>query len=492
VVAHQGHHLSSVNREYYKTGRTQSECGCAVSSILITGGTLVTMDTRRRVITDGSVLVEDSRITRVGKSSEVRPGSSPEFEIDAKGMLILPGLVDIHVHLAQAMLRGCADDTSLIEWLQKYVWPLQGNYDAQDGKASAELCILEMLKSGTTTFLESLLHTRYGFDGIASSVEASGMRGILSKTVMGIPAYGTAGGIMHPGMVEDGETCLREVEEYFNRWNGKANGRIGVWYGARSLGGCTPDLYRQIAAGAKTLKTGVTMHLNEVRQDAEYTKREFGKLPAEFMDDVGLVSSNVVYAHGVWLTESEWSLLGRKGASVAHCPSSNMKLASGTAKIPEMIRNSVNVGLGCDGGPSNNSYDMIREMKFASLLQKARLLNPLAMDAETVLELATINGARALGLDKEIGSLEINKKADLILISFRRPHLVPAHNPVSHLVYAASGSDVDTVIIDGHVIMKNRRVLTLDEERIIQAAEQRGARLLERAGIIIKPKWGYV
>jgi len=475
-----------------KRARCSFERDCAVSSILVTGGTLVTMDARRRVITDGGILTEDSRISKVGKSSEVRRESRAEFEIDAKGMVILPGLVDIHVHLAQAMLRGCADDASLIDWLQKFVWPLQGNYDAQDGKASAELCILEMLKSGTTTFLESLLHARYGFDGIAASVEASGIRGILSKTVMGLPGYGTSGGIMYPGMVEDGETCLREVEGYFKRWNGKANGRIRVWYGARSLGGCTPDLYRRIAMGAKTLKTGVTMHLNEVREDADYTKREFGKLPAEFMDDVGLVDSNVVYAHGVWLTEPEWNLLAKKRATVAHCPSSNMKLASGIAKIPEMIRSGVNVGLGCDGGPSNNSYDMIREMKFASLLQKARLLNPLAMDAETVLELATINGARAIGLNKEIGSLEVNKRADLILISFRNPHLVPAYNPISHLVYAATGSDVDTVIIDGRVIMKNRRVLTLDEEKVIREASERGARLLERSGITIKPKWGYV
>ncbi len=463
-----------------------------MSSILVTGGTLVTMDARRRVITDGGILIEGSRISKVGKSSEMRIQSNAEFEIDAKGMVILPGLIDTHVHLAQAMLRGCADDTSLIDWLQKFVWPLQGNYDAQDGKASAELCMLEMIKSGTTTFLESLLHTRYGFDGIAASVETTGMRGILSKTVMGIPGYGAAGGIMHPGMVEDGETCLREVEGYFNRWNGKANGRIGVWYGARSLGGCTPELYRQIATGAKTLKTGVTMHLNEVREDADYTKREFGKLPAEFMDDVGLVGPNVVYAHGVWLTEPEWKILAKKGASVAHCPSSNMKLASGIAKIPEMIRSGVNVGLGCDGGPSNNSYDMIREMKFASLLQKARLLDPLVMDAETVLELVTINGARALGLDKEIGSLEVSKRADLILVSFRNPHLVPAYNPISHLVYAATGSDVDTVIIDGRIIMKNRKVLTLDEEKVIREADERGARLLKRAGITIEPKWGYV
>jgi cytosine/adenosine deaminase-related metal-dependent hydrolase len=449
------------------------------------------MDARRRVITDGGILIEGSKISKVGNSYEVRRESNAEFEIDAKGMVILPGLIDIHVHLAQAMLRGCADDTSLIDWLQKFVWPLQGNYDAQDGKASAELCMLEMIKSGTTTFLETHLHRRYGFDGIAKSVEASGMRGVLAKTVMSLPSYGNQQNIMHPGMIEDGETCLREVEEYFKRWNRKAEDRIRVWYGARSLGGCTPDLYRKIAEGAKRLGTGITMHLGEVREDAEYTRREFNRLPVEFMDDVGLVGPNVVYAHGVWLTEPEWNILAMKGATVAHCPSSNMKLASGIAKVPEMLKSGVNVGLGCDGGPSNNSYDMIREMKFASLLQKARLLDPLAMDAETVLELATIYGARALGLDKEIGSLEVNKRADLLLVSFRNPHLVPAYNPVSHLVYAAAGSDVDIVIIDGRIIMKNRRVLTLDEEKVIREAGERGARLLERAGITIKPKWGY-
>lgn len=462
-----------------------------LTSVLISGGIIVTVDDRRRVIMDGAVRIEGSRIVKVGKLRDVKNGPKAEIEIDAKEMVVLPGLIDTHVHLAQALLRGCADDTSLIDWLQKYVWPLQGNFDGQDGKASAELCMLEMIKSGTTTFLESLLHTRYGFDGIAESVETSGMRGILSKTVMGLPGYGNAGGIMHPGMVEDGATCLREVEGYFKRWNGKADDRIEVWYGARSLGGCTPDLYRQIAAGAKHLKTGVTMHLNEVREDAMYSQREFGKLPAEFMDDVGLVAPNVVYAHGVWLTEKEWKILASKGASVAHCPASNMKLASGIAKIPEMISAGVNVGLGCDGGPSNNCYDLIREMKLASLLQKARLLDPLVMDAETVLEIATIRGARALGLEKEVGSIEVGKKADLALISLHNPHLVPTFNPISHLVYAAVGSDVDTVIIDGRIVMRGRTVQTLDEERVIRNASQRGAKLLERAEIKVTSKWSY-
>jgi len=456
-----------------------------LASILVRGGTIVTMNPLSRVIEDGAVAVEGGLITGVGKADDVKPSKRAEFEIDAKGMVVVPGLVDTHVHLAQALIRGCADDTSLIDWLQKFVWPLQGNFDAQDGKASAELCILEMIKSGTTAFLESLLHTRYGLDGIAESIETSGLRGFLSKTVMSLPGYGSEQSIMHPGMVEDGETCLREVETYFRRWNGKANDRIRIWYGARSLGGCTPQLYRQIAEGAKRLGTGVTMHLNEVQEDARYAKKEFGKLPAEFMDEVGLIGPNVVFAHGVWLTEPEWAILARKHANVAHCPSSNMKLSSGIASVPEMMRAGVNVGLGCDGGPSNNCYDMIREMKTASLLHKVRTLDPLTMKAGTVLEMATIGGARALGLEQQIGSIEVGKKADLILVNLRSAHLTPTFNPVSSIVYAAEGSDVETVIIDGRIIMENKVVKTLDEERVIRVASDRASKLLNRAGVTI-------
>jgi cytosine/adenosine deaminase-related metal-dependent hydrolase len=460
-----------------------------MASILISGGTIITVDGHRRVIGDGAVLVQNDRIAQVGKADEIKAKPRAEFEIDAKGMVVLPGLIDTHVHLAQALLRGCADDTSLIDWLQKFVWPLQGNFEAEDGRASAELCIVEMIKSGTTTFLESLLHSRYGFDGIAQSLQDSGMRGILSKTVMGLPGYGTEESIMHPGMIEDAETCLREVESHFKQWNGRANGRIRVWYGARSLGGCTRRLYKRIADSAQNLGTGVTMHLSEVQEDIRYTKKEFGMMPAEFMNKVGLVGKNVVFAHGVWLTETEWQILASKGASIAHCPSSNMKLASGITRVPEILEAGVNVGLGCDGGPSNNCYDMLREMKTASLLQKARLLDPLAMKAETVLEMATINGAQALGLQKDLGSIEVGKKADLILINLKKPHLTPAFNPVSNLVYAAEGPDVETVIIDGKIAMENRVLKTLKEERILQEASLRGEKLLERAGLEVASKW---
>jgi cytosine/adenosine deaminase-related metal-dependent hydrolase len=458
-----------------------------MASILISGGTIITMDSNRRVIRNGAVRVENDRIVELGKATQVGAQSQAESELDANGMVVLPGLIDTHVHLAQALLRGCADDISLIDWLQKFVWPLQGNFEAGDGRTSAELCMLEMIKSGTTTFLESLLHSRYGFDGIAESVQKCGMRGFLSKTVMGLPGYGTEKSIMHPGMIEDAETCLHEVESHFKQWDGKANGRIRVWYGARSLGGCTKELYELIAKGAQELGTGVTMHLSEVQEDVRYAKKEFGMMPAEFMNKVGLAGRNVVFAHGVWLTESEWAILARKGAHVAHCPSSNMKLSSGIASIPEMMKAGVNVSLGCDGGPSNNCYDMMREMKAASLLQKVRTMDPLTMSAGTVLEMATIKGARAVGLERQIGSIEVGKKADLIVVDMRKPHLTPTFNPISNIVYAGEGSDVDTTIIDGKIVMENRVVKTLEEEKVLRVASERAVRLLERVGLNIVP-----
>jgi len=447
------------------------------------------MDANRRVIRDGAIRIKDDKIVQICKLEDLPRTESSEIEIDSKGMVIIPGLIDTHVHLAQALIRGCADDTELIGWLQKFVWPLQGNFNQEDGKTSAELCMLEMIKSGTTTFLESLLHSRYGFDGIAESLRKSGMRGILSKTVMGLPSYGGKESIMHPGMIEDAETTLRDVETHFKRWNGAADGRIKVWYGARSLGGCTPELFGKIAEGARRLGTGITMHLSEVKEDVKYTQENFGMMPAEFMNKTGFVGPNVVFVHGVWLTEKEWKILAEKGASLAHCPSSNMKIASGIAPVPEMMRAGMNVSLGCDGGPSNNCYDMIREMKTASLLQKARLLDPLVLNSETVLEMATLNGAKALGLQDQIGSIEAGKKADLILLNIKKPHLTPAYNIVSNLVYSAAGSDVDTVIIDGKVVMQNRIVKTLDEEQILDEAAVRGARLLERTGIKIESSW---
>jgi cytosine/adenosine deaminase-related metal-dependent hydrolase len=453
-----------------------------MESILIEHGVVVTLDARRRVIRDGAVMVEGAHITDVGKTDELRRKYAPVHTIDASRKLVIPGLIDCHVHLAQALIRGCADDVSLLDWLGKYVWPLQGNFDAEDGEVSAKLCMLEMIKSGTTSFIESMTHTRYGFDGIAKTLEQSGMRGCLAKTIMDTPAYGRKQ-MMHEGMIEDGDRSLTETIAMYDRWNGKANGRIKVWFGPRSLGACSKALYERIADEAAKRRAGITMHLCEVKEDLQYARRKFKKSPVAFANEVGLLTPRTVLAHTVWLTDRDIATLSKTRTNVSHCPSSNTKLASGIARVPEMLKKGVNVAMGCDGGPSNNSYDMIREMKLAAYIHKVRLSDPMTMPAETVLEMATIHGARAIGMGGKLGTLEPGKLADIVLVNLDSVHMVPNNNHVSDLVYAGSGTDVDTVIVDGQVIMENRDVKTLNEREIIGEARERASALLERTGV---------
>ncbi len=453
-----------------------------MESILVEHGVLVTLDSRQRVIRDGAVMIEGSRIIDVGKTGELHRKYSAEHTIDASRKLVIPGMIDCHVHLAQALIRGCADDVSLLDWLGKYVWPLQGNYDAEDGRVSAKLCMLEMIKSGTTSFIESMIHTRYGFDGIARTLEESGMRGYLAKTIMDTPAYGRKQ-MMHEGMIEDGEKSLSETITMFGRWNGKANGRIGVWFGPRSLGACSKTLYEKIGEEAAKRKAGITMHLCEVKEDLRYAQRKFKKSPVAFANEVGLLTPRTVLAHAVWLTDRDIAVLSKTGTNVSHCPSSNTKLASGIARVPEMLKKGVNVGLGCDGGPSNNSYDMIREMKLAACIHKVRLSDPVTMPAETILEMATFRGAQAIDMQDKLGTLEPGKLADVVLVNLDSAHMVPNNNYISDLVYAGCGTDVDTVIVDGKTIMENRNVKTLNECEIIQQARERATALLERTNL---------
>jgi len=453
------------------------------------GATVITVDPQRRVIRDGALAVRGDRLAAVGKAAEVRARFPEAQLVDVTGALIIPGLVDTHVHLAQALIRGCADDMDLIPWLTERVWVLQGNYTEADGRASAALCIAEMLQSGTTTFLESMLAGRYGLDGIAEVVAESGIRGVLSKIVMDIAAYADGSNAMYPGMVEERETSMRQALEAYDRWNGAGNGRVQVWFGPRTPGGVSVDLYREMVREARQRDMGITMHLGEVQADVAFMRREFDMSLVDFCDSVGMLGPKTVLVHTVWLTPPEIARLAETGTSISHNPSSNTKLASGFAPIPEMLAAGVNVALGCDGGPSNNSYDMIREMKLAAVIHKARALDPLVVPAETVLEMATINGARALGLEDEIGSLEAGKKADFVVLDMDRAGLVPSPNPVSTLVYAATGGDVDTVVVDGQVVVKSGRLLTLDEETVVAEARQRAAEVYERAGVVIAPRW---
>ena len=457
--------------------------------MLFTNATIVTMNPTRDIITNGAIAINDNRIAAIGKSDTLLSRYHDEEVIDVKGKLIIPGLIDTHVHLAQALIRGCADDMALIQWLCERVWVLQGNFTQDDGYVSARLCIAEMLKSGTTTFLESMLAHRYGFDGIARAVDESGIRACLAGIVMDIGTYATQTNSMHPGMVESRDTSLFGVLNMHSKWEGTANDRIHVWFGPRTPGGVTPELYREMSDYARQRNMGITMHLAEVEADKIFLQEKYGLSPVYFAESVGMLGPKTVLVHMVWLTQADIDKLAETRTNVSHNPSSNSKLASGVCKVPQMLASGVNVALGCDGGPSNNDYDLIREMKLAAIIHKAVTNDPLIVPAETVLEMATINGARSLGLEQEIGSLEAGKKADLVVIDLNRLHTTPSPNPISTLIYAATGGEVDTVVVDGQIVVEQGQLLTLDEDEVMEQAQQHAQALYKRAGIEIAPKW---
>ncbi|MHA2378677.1 MAG: amidohydrolase family protein [Candidatus Thorarchaeota archaeon] len=384
-------------------------------SILIKNGYVLTLDQKRRIIADGAVYIEDGRILKLGKTHELADAKA-ELVLDAKNMVVMPGLIDTHVHLAQALIRGCADDVSLVDWLKSYVWVLQGNFAGDDGKVSAELCMAEMIRTGTTSFVECMIHTRYGFDKIAESVDKVGMRGALSKIVMDSTGYADSDEIMYPGMVEDRDACLEETDRMHAKWNGKAEGRLQVWYGLRSLGAVTPDLFSEVVRLSREKDTRMTMHLGEVVDDVRFVRDNFGMGLTEFAQEMGLLGPDMVFAHGIHLDDADLNRLAVTQSNISHCPASNMKLASGFSRVPEMLELGVPVSLGCDGGPSNNTYDMIRELRLAALIHKARADDPLVVTAEQAIEMATLGGAKAMGIAETVGSLEPGKLADIILV----------------------------------------------------------------------------
>src|SRR6266851_3829297 len=457
--------------------------------MLFKNATIVTVNATRDIISDGAIAIKGNRIVSVDKTAALLPMYGDDEVIDVQGKLIIPGLIDTHVHLAQALIRGCAEDMALIQWLCERVWVLQGNFTTDDGYVSARLCIAEMLKSGTTTFLESMLAHRYGFDGIARAVDESGIRACLAGIVMDIGTYATQDNAMHPGMIESRETSLLGVLDMHSKWNGAANDRIHVWFGPRTPGGVSGELYREMSELAHLRDMGITMHLAEVEADKIFLNEKYGLSPVYYAESVGLLGPKTVLVHMVGLARADIDNLAETRTSVSHNPSSNSKLASGVCKVPQMLASGVNVALGCDGGPSNNDYDMIREMKLAAIIHKAVTNDPLIVPAETVLEMATINGARALGLEHEIGSLEAGKKADLVVIDLNRLHTAPSMNPVSTLVYAATGGEVDMVVVDGQTVVEQGQLLTMDEDEVMEQARHHASALYQRAGIEIAPKW---
>ncbi|THF81317.1 amidohydrolase [Cohnella fermenti] len=434
-------------------------------SLLITGGTVLTVNETNEVIEVGAVLIEQGRIADVGEAAVLEAKYSNIEKLDAAGHVVLPGLVNLHLH--SGLIRGTAEDLPVFEWLTKYVDPKHRALTDELAYAAARLSYTEGLLAGTTCVMDM-----YRFmHRCADAAEQLGLRATLAPYV-----------VDKPGMdyFESLDKNIRLVEER----NRTANGRIQVWFALEHLTYCTEDAYRRAAKLAEKYDTGIHTHGEESIAMARRLHAETGRWPVELFYDRGILGPKTVLAHCVWLQDSEMELLAKTGTSVAHCPVSNLKLASGIAPIKELLDLGVNVGIGTDGVKENNSLDMLEEMKYVPLLQKARLLDATAIPAEVALRMATIDGAKALGLDKEIGSLEIGKKADLIMVDFRKHHLTPIirgkyNNAVSNLVYSASGSDVSHVFIDGKPIVRERKLLTGDAEAIRLEAQEAAEKLFE-------------
>jgi len=431
--------------------------------VLIRDATIITLDGANRII-EGSVAIEQGRIMAVEPSGAASFNIVFDDVIDGRGRALLPGFVQTHIHLCQTLFRGAADDLELIDWLKQRVWPMEAAHTPESLYASARLGIAELIKGGTTCALtmETVNHT----ESVFRAVEESGFRATVGKCMMdqgnGVPA----------ALNEETEESISESLDLLKRWNGRDDGRIRYCFAPRFAVSCTRGLLERVASLSRELGVMVHTHASENREEIAMVETATGKRNIEYLRDVGLTAPHVVLAHCVHLDDAEMEILRSTGAHVAHCPSSNLKLASGVARVAEMLDRGVSVSLGADGAPCNNRLDMFTEMRTAALLQKV-LRGSRALPAETALRLATINGARALGLADQIGSVEVGKRADLQLINLNRLHTTPQPDPISTIVYAAEASDVEAVIIDGRMVMQEKRLLTFKEEEVItQAREQ--------------------
>jgi len=434
--------------------------GDVLADILIKDGYIITMDAQRRILERGSVAIEGDKITAVGKDVQERA----DTVIDARGKAVLPGLINAHTHLSMTLLRGVADDMPLMEWLETKIWPIEKNLTAQDSYLGALLGCLEMIKSGTTCFADQY----FFMQDVARAVEEAGLRAMLSY------------GIIEMDDPKRRESELRAGEKLVKTCQGAAGGRIQTMFGPHAAYTCSPECLMQVKELAKKYKVGIHTHISETQDEVDKITKKYGKRPVEHLDSIGFLGPEVLAAHCIWLTEREIAVIQKQGVKPVHNPVSNMKTASGVAPVPEMLAAGIPVALGTDGAASNNSLDMFSEMKFAALLSKAHKLDPTALPAQVVLEMATINGAIALGLQDKIGSLEVGKKADIVMVDMKKPHLAPLHNVISHLVYSAVGGDVDTVVVDGKVLMRERGVLTLDEVKVLEETQKAADDLLAR------------
>lgn len=435
------------------------------ADLILIGQYLLTMDKEQTLITEGGIAISGDTILAVGKGSALREQYPAAAVIAEPNGLIMPGLVNVHTHAAMALFRGVADDLPLMRWLQEYIFPQEAALTGEVVYQATLLSLCEMIKSGTTSFCDMYLFAA----DVARAVELSGMRAWLGEVVYDFPSP-------NYGDLANGFAYTRELLERYRH-----HPLITVTLDPHAVYTCSPDLLTRLGTMAREERALYVIHLAENEEEVRTCRERYGRTPVEHLEALGLLGPKMVAAHCVMLSAAEIALLAERGVKVAHCPESNLKLASGIAPVVAMLAAGITVGLGTDGSASNNDVDMFGEMNTAAKIHKVACMDPTALSAATTLHAATLGGAAVLGAEASIGSLEAGKKADCIVLDLNQPHLTPMYHPISHLVYAARGSDVIHSVIGGRVVMRDRRLLTLDETMILTRIRELGRSLDPRS-----------
>jgi 5-methylthioadenosine/S-adenosylhomocysteine deaminase len=439
-------------------------------ALAICGGTVVTKDPMRKVVVADILVDADGRIAALVPPSD-NSARSALRSVDASGLVVVPGLVQAHLHLCQTLFRGLAEDKALLAWLRECIWPLEAAHDPDSMRASARLGIAELLLGGTTAILDmgSVHHT----DTLFETALETGIRYTGGKALMdtgdGVPA----------GLLEQTAVALRDNDRLADDWHERADGRLRYAYSPRFVLTATFDLLRSVGARARANHILVHTHASEQREETDLVRQRFGVSNIQLLANLGLAETNACFAHCVWPEPEEFDVLASGGASVVHCPSCNMKLGSGAAPIAAYLEQGVNVALGADGAASNNRLDGWEELRLAGLLGKMRD-GPRSLPAPDLFELATIGGARALGLDVDVGSIEIGKQADLAVLDLRRAHAAGPEDVYTRLVFSARAADVQLVTVGGKIVVEDGRLITFSEAEAASEAAQQRALLVKR------------
>jgi len=440
--------------------------------LIVEGDHVVTMNGDDPVLEKGAVVIDKGAILAVGPAAEISAKYRAHEKLPGKDRIVLPGLINGHTHAAMTLLRGIADDRELIDWLQNYIFPTEVRFvDPEFVRIGTELACWEMIRGGTTTFVDMY----YFPDSVAQVVERCGLRALVASSVIDQKSPDAA----------DAAEGLRRAGEFVRRWKGK-NSRVMPIVGAHAMYTVKPEQLKQLRALALELGVPISIHVSESRFEIDYSQKNFGKTPIQHLEALGFFAGPTIAAHVVWPTEEDIPILVRRHVGVIHNPSSNMKISSGTAPVTAMLKAGVTVGLGTDGAATNNDLDMWEEMRLAAFLQKVSTMDPKVVPAATALRMATAGGAEAIGLGDKIGSLTPGRRADLIQVSLADPHFTPLYDVISHLVYVAHEQDVASMVVEGKVLMRDGKVLTVDTARVRAEANALAAKI--KAAVLDQPR----